>query len=348
MKYSYRIALFFLIAVLIVGVSLLKVRHAVQSGSGKDPLVRQIPVMGTFAEIKLYGNPETANSAALLIQDKFQEVEKNLSIFDPKSEASMMNSTAYEKPFKCSGMLWEIIRKSRHFYELSDHGFDVSAGPLMELWGFYKKTEKLPDQVEIDKTLARTGLDKVIFDDEARTVRFTVPGMRLDFGGIAKGYAVDLAAESAKSAGIKSGIINLGGNLYCFGEPPPGKTKYTVGIRNPFNVEDICGTVEIIGRSVSTSGNYEKYVVIEGRRFTHIMNPKTGLPVEGMIAVSIITDSACDADALSTSFFVKGKSILENVVSEFPGIQILMIGGDAKENAKVDKIGTVWPEKLEF
>ncbi|MEM4248041.1 MAG: FAD:protein FMN transferase [Candidatus Nanoarchaeia archaeon] len=346
-------------------------------------LVMSFPVMGTIAEIQFYGDEKRTQKAADIVKKKFDEIEKTFSIFDPASELAKLNSNAFNTPFQCSEQLWELINKARFFHKISDGAFDISCAPLMELWGFYRKQGQLPKKSEVESTLQRVGLDKIIFDDKNHSVQFTVPGMRLDFGGVAKGYAVDLATEAAKAAGIKAGIINLGGNLKCLEEPPPKKKAYTIGIRDPFNKNSVCGTVELLNKSCSTSGNYEKYVNIEGKRFTHIMNPSTGMPVENSISVTVITESACDADALSTSFFIQGEKILNKVLEHYPSIQILMIT-ETQENPleitneniskdserqkntdtnveketatlpqspypiKIKKIGILWPEKLFF
>lgn len=349
-------------------------------GAESPKLVMSFPVMGTIAEIQFYGDEKTAQKAADIVKKKFDEIEKTFSIFDPSSEVSRLNSNAFDAPFQCSEQLWKLLDRARFFHELSDGSFDISCAPLMELWGFYRKQGQLPKKDEVEASLQRVGLDKIIFDDKNHTVKFAVPGMRLDFGGIAKGYAVDLAADAAKATGIKAGIINLGGNLKCLEEPPPKKKTYTIGIRDPFNKNAVCGTVELLGKSCSTSGNYEKYVNIEGKRFTHIMNPSNGMPVENSIAVTVITESACDADALSTSFFIQGEKILKKVLARYPSIQVLMITEhqdansvanenigkdseleknitfyDEKETTalppsplKVKKIGVLWPEKLFF
>ncbi len=311
-------------------------------------VIRQFPVMGTFAELQFYGDQAPAGKAADLAQKKIMEVEKVFNIFDPQSEASRLNASAAESDFHCSPMLWNLLSKARRFHKISGGAFDISCAPLMELWGFYKKRDAVPPDEEISAVLSRVGLDKVIFDDERHSVRFSVPGMRLDFGGIAKGLAVDLAAEAALSERVNAGIVNLGGNLRCLDAPPPGKQYYSIGIRNPFNKNEICGAVQMMDCSVSTSGNYEKYRMISGKKVTHIMNPKNGLPVENMVSVSVICKSACDADALSTSFFVAGDSILQEAIREYPSLQLLIVRESADGKAEIRKIGEKWPDCLDL
>jgi thiamine biosynthesis lipoprotein len=178
-----------------------------------------------------------------------------------------------------------------------------------------------------------------------RTVEFTVPGMALDLGGIAKGYAVGMAAETAKRLGITSGVVNLSGNAYCFPKPFPGKTTYRVGVKNPLNKSKIIGSFTMLDSSVATSGDYERYVVIEGRHYTHIMNPRTGRPVQNMLSVTVVTPRAVDSDALSTSIFIKGAEFAEKIVGEFPRTSVLIIRRDPATGAvKTFGFGPIWRE----
>ncbi|OGV51603.1 MAG: hypothetical protein A2017_08380 [Lentisphaerae bacterium GWF2_44_16] len=305
---------------------------------------RTYPVMGTMAELTLYGAKADAEKAADIVQDTFLEVEKVCNIFNPDSEISMLNKTAYEKPFKCGELLWDLLMQSKRFYTLSGGSFDITVKPLMELWGFYRKAGKLPSEKEISETLEKVGLDKVIFDEKLHTVKFTRPGLSFDLGGIAKGYAVDKAAEAVKKLGIKSGIINLAGNMYCFPVPPPGKKEFTIGIRNPLKKEEICGKIDLLGTSISTSGNYERYVIIDGIRYTHIMDVKKGKPVSDILSVTVITPLALDADVISTSVFINGESFAREICSRYPATSILIIRHPPgkMEGTEIIKIGGVW------
>lgn len=305
---------------------------------------RNYPVMGTMAELTLYGSKADAEKAADIVQDTFLEVEKVCNIFNPASEISMLNKTAYEKPFKCGKLLWDILMQSKRFHTLSGGAFDITVKPLMELWGFYRKAGRLPSEKEISETLEKVGLDKVIFDEKLHTVKFTRPGLSFDLGGIAKGYAVDKAAEAVKKLGIKSGIINLAGNMYCFPVPPPGRKTFVIGIRNPLRKEEICGKVDMLGTSISTSGNYERYVVIDGVRYTHIMDLKKGTPVSDILSVTVITPLALDADLLSTSVFINGESFAREICARYPATSILIIRHPPgkTEGTEIIKIGGVW------
>ena len=339
------------------------------------PLYRSYPVMGTWAEISLYGNQKTANQAMNKIQDAITKINNVCSRFNPESELSKLNAAASENPFKCSELLWDILIKSKYYYELSDGSFDITITPLMKLWGFYRKQNKIPSVQEIKKSLTLVGLDKVVFNSQDHSVFFKIPGMQIDLGGIAKGYAVDYAYESIikhnslkpdplkldkkqrsqlvhtaaniknRPAYVKSGVINLGGNIRFFPAPPPGKKYYSAGIRNPFQKDKLMDiTLRLVNRSLATSGDYEKFIILNGKRFTHIINPKTGYPVKDMAAVTIVSHSALFCDALSTSVFINGVKFADRIYKKFPNIDILIIKGyhDKPETVKTFKIGKNW------
>lgn len=312
--------------------------------AGPEPLEWTFPSMSTIAQVKFYGRGDLTEKAGALTQGVFQMVEKHCSAFDPESELHKLNLSAHEKPFPCSEILWQVLVKAREAHRLSDGLFDPTIRPLMELWGFYRKRSEIPPQGEIDETLKRVGLDKVVFNDQERTVEFKVKGMAIDLGGIAKGYAVDMAAENVRRIGIQSGIINLGGNIYCFPAPPPKKKFYTVSIRNPLNKEKGCGVIRIQGRSVATSGNYERYVTFNGRNYTHIVNPKTGLPVEDMLSVTALTRNAVDADMFSTMVFVGGPALAEKLYRTLDGLEFLIMvrSPDNPESFDIIKYGDSW------
>ncbi|OGV35803.1 MAG: hypothetical protein A2020_08595 [Lentisphaerae bacterium GWF2_45_14] len=312
----------------------------------EDPSIyRSYPVMGTFSEVVLYGDKTRAEKAADLVYEEFARVENTCSIFKQDSELSRLNASAFEKPFECSKLLWDILSASRDAWKLSGGAFDITAKPLMDIWGFYRKRNELPSPEDVKKALSKVGLEKVIFDDNAKTVRFTVKGMSFDLGGIAKGFAVDLATKSAELVGIKTGIINLGGNIRCLPVPPKGRGAFGIGIRNPLDKNEICGKISLVGASTATSGNYERYVEIGGKQYTHIMDVRTGLPVSGMLSVTIVTPLALYADILSTSIFIKGPEFGKEVARRIPGTSVLVIWrSSTTSETEVVKIGPAFDD----
>ena len=313
----------------------------------EQPLTRTYPIMGTWAQISLYGDPKTTNEAFIRIQNAFNQVNNHCSRFIPKSELSKLNASAYDRPFKCSKLLWNALQQSNFFYKMTDGAFDITITPLMKLWGFYRKQNKIPSKQEISVALTKVGMNKVKFNSKNKTVSFSIKGITLDLGGIAKGYAVDLAYDSIKDLNIKSGIINLGGNIRTLQEPPPGKKHYIIGVRDPFDKSEIMnGAVKVNNEALATSGDYEQFVVIDGKRFTHIINPLTGYPIKDMAASTIICKNATWADALSTSVFLKGRNFAEKLHQKYPDINILIVKGyeSQPDTIKVFKFGKVWQQ----
>ena len=307
--------------------------------SNQQKTERNFPVMGTFAQTIIYGEPELTEKASATVREVFTLVEKKCNIFDPKSEIYRLNKTAYKKAFKCSPLLWNMFNSSRRAYDLSGGAFDVSARPLMQLWGFYRKRgDTLPTVEEVKKAQSIIGLDKVIFDNKNHTVKFTVPGMSIDFGGIAKGVAVQIAVQKIKAMGIKHGVIDLGGNMYCLGRPPAPKEFYIIGIRDPLAKNKICAKLSLRNQAVATSGSYERYVTIKGRHYTHIMNPKTGKPVEDMLSVSILTSNAGDADFLSTAIFIRGVDFAKLICKANPDTGVFIVRRNPKDKSKTETV----------
>lgn len=309
------------------------------------PYYNSYPIMGTWIEISLYGSKNKVEQAMTDARSAIRLVNNICSRFDENSELERLNKNASKKPFKCSKILWDVLWKSKKFYEISNGSFDVTITPLMKLWGFYRKINKVPTKEQIKKITDRLGMNKVVFDKQNKTVFFKNSDIEIDLGGIVKGYAVDLACKAIIKDGIDAGVVNVGGNIRCLPKSPPGREFYIIGIRDPFQKNKLMnGIIKIKDLSLSTSGDYEQYIVIGGKRFTHIINPKTGYPVKGMAAVTVLCQSALDADALSTIFFLNGEKFAERHYKEYPNTKILMVQGYKKkpETIKVLKLGDVW------
>ena len=314
---------------------------------------RSFPVMGTVASLDLYDNSrDMLNRAADDAQNEIRRLESMCNIYDKNSELSRLNATAFQKPFRCSDELWEILLSARKYYELSDGSFDITVKPLMTLWGFHRRRCTMPERKEIDEAMKLVGLKKVIFDDKNKTVRFSVDGIGLDLGGIAKGYALDKARRKVLRRGVDIGILDLGGNLFCLPKPIPevGRDHYRVGIKNPLDKSRIMTVVPMLDSVIATSGDYERYVIINGKQYTHIIDAKTGYPVQNMLSVSVIAPKGIDSDALSTSVFLKGAPLAEKICRENPKIQILIIRRDPQERTRIliERFGDIWDRDLKM
>jgi thiamine biosynthesis lipoprotein len=280
------------------------------------------PVMGTVASFTLYTTSEKlAEEAAQKAQTEFQKVVSVANLYDKDSELSRLNASASGEEFHCSPEMWKLLMRAQRAYTDSNGVFDITVKPLMDLWGFYRKRQMIPSPEAIDETLKRVGFNKVILDPEKRSVRFTVPQMALDLGGIAKGYAADRAAAAIVATGITSGVVDLGGNLKLLPSPPPGRNCYIVGIRKPGRRGEIIPDLLMDlppDCAIATSGDYERFVVLNGKTYGHIINPKSGIP-EANRSVSVITSNALDADVFSTSAYLGKEKTAEFLKRKYPG-----------------------------
>ena len=275
----------------------------------------QFTAMGTTAAITFLNVPApVALEAAQTVRETFRLVTECASIHDKKSELSRLNASAYDAPFACSGMLWQMILEAERAWHFSGGAFDITVKPLMDLWGFYRKRGSAPSPEEIASAKQKVGFDKLELDKVRKTIRFKVSGMALDLGGIAKGYALDFAAAQI-SRKVPSGVLDLGGNLKFLASPPPGKQFYLVGIRDPGKPDQLkqqmlqCAP----GTAVSTSGDYERKVVYGDREYGHIMDPQQGCPPRMEHAATVCCTSATRADWLSTALYLRGSGLMEKI-----------------------------------
>ncbi|MEI6631541.1 MAG: FAD:protein FMN transferase [bacterium] len=292
-------------------------------GCEKSPLHKSTRVMlGTFVEVI-----SDDKLASQVVFNEIKRIEKLLSKYDPQSEVSRLNQ--YES-LAVSPETFYIIEQAKYFWQISSGAFDITVGPLLDLWGFSDKKYHKPTQAEVERMLRLVGSDKIIIDKNKNTVELKIPGMKLDLGAIAKGYAVDCAVKRLKEQGIKNCLINAGGQIYCLG------TKYgkpwRVAIRNP-RKDSLLDNLELRNTAVSTSGDYEQYFIIEKKRYSHIMNPKTGYPAaSGVTSVTVIASSGLTADALATAIFVLGKERGLELAAKFPKVTVKIIEEDDKQN----------------
>jgi len=285
-------------------------------GCQQPQLHRQTQVlMGTFVEVI---SPD--QRAADIVFSEIRRIEGMLSKYRPESEVSRLNKNGW---VKASPEMFFILEKSRGFWELSGGAFDITVGPLMDLWGFTDKKFRQPSDAEIQKTLELIGTNKIILNKTDYVVKFMLSGMKIDLGAIAKGFAVDCAIKKLKDAGIASCLINAGGQIYGLGEKS-GK-PWKVAIKSPRG-KGFAGSLELKDQAVSTSGDYEQYFEKDKRRFSHIMNPATGYPEDSrIISATVVAGDGLTADALATSIVVMGKDKGLALGKKFPGAEIKLI-----------------------
>ncbi len=289
--------------------------------------------MGTVAAVQC---AQEADVAAVrdLTRAVFDRLEPVFSTWTETSELSQLNAKAGDaQEHPCSPDLGALLTITLDVTRASDGAFNPLVGAIMRAWGFNGAQSLVAPPAEALLRAACEQADwkgiQLSVRDQVVHVRLDKPGMRLDLGGIAKGYAVDRAFERVKAAGHTNSLIDLGGNLRATGEAVPGRGGWRVGIRNPFEGLSMVGTFLLReGEATATSGNYERFVEINGERYAHIMDARTGHPVRGMAGVTILAPTAVLADALSTTLFVMGPERGVQVLARYPGCEALWIPDD--------------------
>ena len=286
-------------------------------------------IMDTLVTITVVAR--TSSDADEAIDKGFHEIErleKTANFYSPDSEISQINTHAGITPVKVSSDILELLMKARYVSEKTDGAFDLTIGPVISLYDFHKKV--LPTDAAIMKKLSLVNYRDIVINRNQSTVFLRKKGMLIDPGGIMKGYAAAKAAEVLKKHGVNSAIVAVAGDISTFGPKPDG-SPWKVGIRDPRAQEqdEVMTTLQLRDMSISTSGDYERFFIMNGRRFHHLISPKTGYPSEECRSVSIIATEGAFADAFATGIFIlgpeKGVKILEEIGLE--GIIIDRKGG---------------------
>ncbi|MCD7826131.1 MAG: FAD:protein FMN transferase [Clostridiaceae bacterium] len=288
-----------------------KVSSAEESKSEDSPAVREIFAMDTYMTVTAYG--EKAETAAEQAQERIQELDAELSTGEEDSEIYQLNKTGSAILSDDAAYLYE---RSMEINQETDGAFQPFIYPIMELWGFTSQNYQVPKKKVIKEKLLLMDISQVSYDQKTREIAFLKEDMKIDFGGIAKGYASDEVVRIFGENGVSSGMISLGGNVWAMGRKTDG-SLWRVAIQNPEESEDYLGVLEIENKAVITSGGYERYFEQDGKRYHHIIDPSTGYPAEnGLTSVTIISEDGTLADALSTSLYVMG---LEKAVAWWRG-----------------------------
>ena len=301
------------------------------------------PVMGTYANLIVRG--EQRDSALEIAKNAVEEVNADLSVFVKDSEISKLNLAAGSGDYTpLDTHALDMLIKSKRYFEESGGAFNAAVGPLMEAWGFFRgglRENFPPAQGLIEKTLPLCDFRSVDLREDGKA-RLLKPGMRLDFGAIAKGYGVDVAFGRLLEAGFTNCMMNLGGNMRCSGRPYDDVAAWRIAVRDPREPldGDTLGTLMLTdGMAVATSGNYEQFFELNGKRYTHIMDPRTGMPVSGMAQVTVVAKTATEADALSTTCFVLGREKSEPVLALHPGSGALFVKVNAAGELESEMAG---------
>lgn len=290
--------------------------------------VESRPAMGTTFTIYLYAKDEAA--AAGVFDEAFDEIERieeALSNYRDTSELSRINRDAAHAEVTTDPEVFGLLETSLDYARRTDGAFDITVGPLMRAWGFFRGQGHYPSAAQLAQARTDVGWQHVQLDPHKRTVHFDQPGVELDPGGIGKGFAVDRVVELLRQEHVTTALIDAGhSTIYALGAPP-GESGWRVRVPSPGRKESI-STVLLRDTSLSTSGNYEKFFRLNGKTYCHIMDPRTGEPVQGMLQTTVIAPSATDSDALSTVIFVLGPGAGERLLAQFAGTSAIWVAGD--------------------
>ena len=291
-----------------------------------DVYRKTLKLMGNRFEISVVANdPVWANNCIEEAVEEIRRIEKLLTTFNESSQTNLINRNAGIAPVHVDDEVFALIRRSKKISGITQGAFDITYGSIdKRLWNFDMNMTVLPG-AKVAKQLVRLiNYKNIVLDERNGTVFLKEKGMRIGFGGIGKGYAAECAKAVLQKRGIKSGIVNAAGDLTAWGNQPNGK-PWTIGIADPNASREIFSHMNITNTSVATSGNYEKFVVIDGKKYSHTIDPKTGLPVTGIKSVTIICSNAEIADAMATPVMIMGIEAGIDMVNQVKGLACIII-----------------------
>lgn len=285
------------------------------AGSAPPPLQRfefSKIVMGSRARIVLYApGPDEARTAARAAFDEIEALEQSLSDYRDTSEVSALRTLPPGKPARISHDLARAIDQSLAISRRTDGTFDITVGPVVSLWRTAQSTGRLPEDTARRNALAAVGWHKLRFDAHRREVLLAAPGMQLDFGGIGKGLACDVALDAIAARGLDRALVEVGGDL-AVADPPPGRDGWLIAA-GPSR------SIELRNAAIASSGSTERFIEIDGVRYSHIVDPRTGLGVDPGLLVVVVAGDGATADALASAMCVVGIDRIDALLAEFPG-----------------------------
>lgn len=296
-------------------------------------------VMGTFANVTAVTmTSDLADKCIKAAIKELEDVDALMSNYNDNSEVSKINKNAFDQPVKVSKPTFEVLQKAQKFSRLSKGAFDITVGPLIDLWHQAAEANSLPDGSELTATSSLVGYEKLILDADDMTVEFAVEDMKIDLGGIAKGYAIDKAVEAMQKCGAIGGMVDVGGDIRCFGAAPPGKNFWLIGLQDPGKIktgselaEEPLLVLKLTNSAVTTSGNYRRYASINGKKYSHIIDAQSGSSSEHLTSVTIIAPNAVDADALATAVTVMGAEKGVELIESLEKTEAILIPAETQK-----------------
>lgn len=297
---------------------------ACKSSNQNQPVTETTFLLDTLNKITAYG--PNASEAINEAFDRVAEIENKMTSHSNESEVVRINKASGHESVMISPDTFYVIEKGLDYSEKTKGRFDITIGPLVQLWGIGTENERVPSKIEIIEALELVDYKELILDPDKKSVKLKRPNMAIDLGAIAKGYAADEAARILRNKGIKNAVIDLGGNIFALGKKPDGN-PWRVGIQDPSdNRGKSFATVEVSDKTLVTSGPYERFFEKNGKRYHHILDPDNGYPVQnGLISTTIITSKSIDADSLSTAVFAMGLKEGMKFIENLEGVDAILV-----------------------
>jgi len=287
-------------------------------------------LMGSRFDISVVcANEKEAEKHIAMAVTEMSRIEHIISSWNGSSETSEVNRQAGIQPVRVSKELFHLIKRANVISKLTRGAFDISYASMDRIWKFDGSMKRFPSIEKIKKSIIKVGYQHIILNEKNQTIYLTKKGMKIGFGAIGKGFAADKAKALLISKGVKAGIINASGDMNTWGKQPDG-SYWNVAITNPMNKNSAFALLPLKKGAIVTSGNYEKYVQFNGQKYSHIIDPRTGIPSKGILSVSVFSGSAELADALATSIFVMGTEIGINRINQLPNIECIIIDDKGK------------------
>ncbi len=292
---------------------------------------REQLLMGNRFQLTVVADDEVyAASCIDKAVNEIKRIEELLSTYKASSQTNLINQHAGVKPVNVSDEVFQLIKRSIKISTLTQGAFDITYGSIdKRFWNFDCNMTELPDPDTAKEMTRLINFRNIILDEEHSTVFLKEEGMRIGFGGIGKGYAAEMAKKVLIQLGIQNGIVNASGDLTVWGKQPNGE-PWTVGIAHPDLTEKAFAMMELKDSAVATSGNYEKFVIINGKKYSHTIDPKTGMPVRGIKSVTIFSPNAEICDALATPVTIMGIQPSLHMVNQLHGVECVIIDDDNK------------------
>lgn len=291
---------------------------------------RKLSMLGSPLEMTVVAKDTVQGNEFIdLAIAEVKRVEYLISDWIPTTQISQVNQNAGIKAVKVDKEVYELVERAIKVSQITSGAFDISYASMDKIWKFDGSMKVMPTDEAIKKSVSKIGYKNIILDPKEQTIFLKNVGMKLGLGGIGQGYIADKVKELLFPKGCTSGIVNVSGDINAWGKQPDGK-PWTVGIVNPLNKNKIFATFPLENNAVETSGNYEKYVVFNGIRYSHIIDPRTGYPAQGVVSVSVFAKQTEIADALATGIFVLGVDVGLDLVNQLKGIECIIVDDKGK------------------